>query len=72
MKRLYAPYTRRIDAEIAGPSTSTAGTCVAQSSYHTSDQAAWPPEMVYVSPGEIHSSSMHVLEVQHLQRHVKR
>ena len=45
----YAPYTRRIDAESAGPSTSAAGTCVAQSSYHTSDQAAGPLKW-YTSP----------------------
>ena len=31
------------------------GTCVAQSSYHTSDKVVGPPEVVYVSPGEIHS-----------------
>ena len=51
----HAPRTRRIDAEIAGPSTSATGTCVTQSSYHTSGQAVGPPGMVYVSPGEIHS-----------------
>ena len=51
----HAPHTRTIDAEIAGPSTSATGTYVAQSSYHTSDQVVGPPEMVYVSPGEIHS-----------------
>ena len=51
----YAPHTRRIDTEIAGPSTSASGTCIAQSNYHTSDQVVGPPEMVYVSPGEIHS-----------------
>ena len=51
----YAPHTRTIDAEIAGPSTSATGTCIAQSSYHTSDQVVGPPETVYVSPGEIHS-----------------
>ena len=51
----HALHTRTIDAEIAGPSTSATGTCVAQSSYHTSDQVVGPPEMVYVSPGEIHS-----------------
>ena len=33
----YAPHARRIDAEIAGPRTSAAGTCVAQSSYYTFD-----------------------------------
>ena len=51
----HAPHTRTIDAEIARPSTSATGTCVAQSSYHTSDQVVGPPGMVYVSPGEIHS-----------------
>ena len=35
--------------------TSATGTCVTQSSYHTSDQVVGPPEMGYVSPGEIHS-----------------
>ena len=51
----HAPHTRTIDAEITGPSTSATGTCVTQSSYHTSDQVVGPPEMGYVSPGEIHS-----------------
>ena len=50
-----SPHTRRIDAELAGPSTSAAGTRVVQSSYHTSDQAVERPEMVYVTPGDIHS-----------------
>ena len=42
----HAPHTRTIDAVIAGPSTSATGTCVAQSSCHTSDQVVGPPEMV--------------------------